>query len=303
MEEHLKCAVCFELLRDPVTLLPCLHTFCRVCHNRCRASQERSHTPRTCPCCRAPTQCAKANFQLANLVATVLAVHPELAPTSDGSSFGTAIPVTSSQRTSAASGNFLPAPQQSADEEMATESEQESELDGSEQEAAESSTDDSASETVVSRGTCVKCSSSSGEACPRYSSHVICGECEYNLVPAWNTDVLTANTCDLCAHPMCGQACGTVRPAGDYSVDQTVLAKLNPAESALCMEYLQEHDTEPLTTLLHAKLSDLAEGTIVFGRMSERSYRRADTVEGGAPVVLHISPETLICRSCSNRCL
>ena len=50
MSEDLECAVCFNLLNDPITLPSCKHTFCRLCLLK---ATRLSPDGRSCPLCRA----------------------------------------------------------------------------------------------------------------------------------------------------------------------------------------------------------------------------------------------------------
>lgn len=47
-EDNFSCPVCFDIFNDPV-ILPCSHTMCRECLQRCWRSKQRNE----CPICRA----------------------------------------------------------------------------------------------------------------------------------------------------------------------------------------------------------------------------------------------------------
>ena len=89
LEKELSCAICTEVLYQPLTVLDCLHTFCGSClkewfgWQRVRADQEdrRSHSRRkpynfTCPSCRAAVREARPNAKVTTLLDMFIQANP-----------------------------------------------------------------------------------------------------------------------------------------------------------------------------------------------------------------------------------
>ncbi|XP_041038604.1 E3 ubiquitin-protein ligase TRIM11-like [Carcharodon carcharias] len=76
LEEELTCPVCLEIYTDPV-ILSCKHSFCRACLEA--VWREPESGTYCCPQCRAGSRVRptlEKNFQLANIVASYLALDP-----------------------------------------------------------------------------------------------------------------------------------------------------------------------------------------------------------------------------------
>ena len=69
--EQLRCGICLCTLHKPVTLVPCLHSFCAGCYSDWMRQQE------TCPDCRAPCGQVGRSHTLHNVVAAFVEAHPE----------------------------------------------------------------------------------------------------------------------------------------------------------------------------------------------------------------------------------
>ncbi|KAF2481689.1 hypothetical protein BDY17DRAFT_299466 [Neohortaea acidophila] len=86
-ENELTCAICTEILYQPLTLLDCLHTFCGSCLKEwfkwqaTAASQSgrNASNPYTCPSCRESVRRTKADWRLNTLLEGFLKAHPERA--------------------------------------------------------------------------------------------------------------------------------------------------------------------------------------------------------------------------------
>ncbi|KAI6360349.1 hypothetical protein MCOR31_009128 [Pyricularia oryzae] len=87
LETELTCAICTDLLYQPLTLLDCLHTFCGACLKDWfgwqAAAAESAPTPPapdspifTCPSCRAPVRDTKHDAKVATLLDMFLTVNP-----------------------------------------------------------------------------------------------------------------------------------------------------------------------------------------------------------------------------------
>ncbi|KAI6371626.1 hypothetical protein MCOR25_003909 [Pyricularia grisea] len=87
LETELTCAICTDLLYQPLTLLDCLHTFCGACLKDWfgwqAAAAESAPTPPapdspvfTCPSCRAPVRDTKHDAKVATLLDMFLSVNP-----------------------------------------------------------------------------------------------------------------------------------------------------------------------------------------------------------------------------------
>ncbi|XP_066287791.1 E3 ubiquitin-protein ligase TRIM56-like [Branchiostoma lanceolatum] len=74
--DFLQCTVCCDTFKEPKTLIPCLHTFCKSCLKECVTKQRVSHL--SCPLCRQEVpipedgvEGLKNNSFIASLVAAV----------------------------------------------------------------------------------------------------------------------------------------------------------------------------------------------------------------------------------------
>ncbi|CAF0730249.1 unnamed protein product [Didymodactylos carnosus] len=74
MEEVLTCACCQEIMQNPLSLEPCLHTFCADCYQSWEAIQ------RTCPQCRQKVIGKKKNFLVNNMIEIYLKSFPHKRP-------------------------------------------------------------------------------------------------------------------------------------------------------------------------------------------------------------------------------
>ena len=53
IKEEITCSICGDLFTDPKTI-PCLHTFCKQCIEKCIESNKKMESLICCPLCRAP---------------------------------------------------------------------------------------------------------------------------------------------------------------------------------------------------------------------------------------------------------
>jgi E3 ubiquitin-protein ligase CHFR len=67
----MKCSICFEIMHDPVTLMPCLHNFC----GGCISGWVRLH--KDCPHCRLKISDLKKNVMLNQMIAIFSQANPE----------------------------------------------------------------------------------------------------------------------------------------------------------------------------------------------------------------------------------
>ena len=67
----LKCSICQEIFHEPVSLQPCLHTFCGGCYSQWMEST------RDCPECRTQTISMNKNHLVKNLCDTYLSMNPD----------------------------------------------------------------------------------------------------------------------------------------------------------------------------------------------------------------------------------
>jgi hypothetical protein len=70
--EHWNCEICLCTPHKPVTLVPCLHSFCAGCYSDWMRQQQ------TCPDCRAPCGQVGRSRTLHNVVAAFVEAHPEI---------------------------------------------------------------------------------------------------------------------------------------------------------------------------------------------------------------------------------
>jgi hypothetical protein len=74
LRQELTCPICMELFRNPVSLVPCQHTFCELCIVsvlQAGATQQQAH----CPVCRTVTEMA-CQCHLARNASAILATAP-----------------------------------------------------------------------------------------------------------------------------------------------------------------------------------------------------------------------------------
>jgi hypothetical protein len=69
--EQLRRDICLCTLHKPVTLVPCLHSFCAGCYSDWMCKQQ------TCPDCRAPCGQMGRSHRVHNVVAALVEAHPE----------------------------------------------------------------------------------------------------------------------------------------------------------------------------------------------------------------------------------
>ena len=87
LEHELRCGICHEFYRVPVSVQPCQHTFCSTCiHSRLTAGLRSTQSKAKCPTCRtvlnhagrAFEKCLAPNHTVAAIVKTFRAVREEL---------------------------------------------------------------------------------------------------------------------------------------------------------------------------------------------------------------------------------
>ncbi|KAG9247112.1 hypothetical protein BJ878DRAFT_415578 [Calycina marina] len=83
LEKELTCAICTEILWNPLTLLDCLHSFCGSCLKEWFSHQLAQKAPYSCPSCRAKVRATKTNATVNTLVEMYLAANPEKARTAE----------------------------------------------------------------------------------------------------------------------------------------------------------------------------------------------------------------------------
>lgn len=84
VEKELICAICTDLIFDPITFLDCLHTNCGSCSKSWFSSQASNRNPTpTCPICREPVRETRPNPSFANLLEEFLRKNPEKKRTDD----------------------------------------------------------------------------------------------------------------------------------------------------------------------------------------------------------------------------
>jgi hypothetical protein len=70
MAEDMSCALCLEILHNPVTVVPCQHNFCAGCYTGCMGQQQ-------CPLCRERVHSIGRNHNLCNIISTFLDGNPD----------------------------------------------------------------------------------------------------------------------------------------------------------------------------------------------------------------------------------
>ncbi|XP_063718012.1 E3 ubiquitin-protein ligase CHFR-like isoform X2 [Symsagittifera roscoffensis] len=68
---ELKCSICTEIFHQPVSLQPCMHTFCGGCYSGWMTKSEK------CPSCRHSVEKISKNRLVANLCESYLNTHPQ----------------------------------------------------------------------------------------------------------------------------------------------------------------------------------------------------------------------------------
>ena len=69
MSERMECAICHEIMHEPTTLVPCLHSFCGACVKKRRNP--------LCPVCRGRVESESCNVHLADIIEHFLEAHPD----------------------------------------------------------------------------------------------------------------------------------------------------------------------------------------------------------------------------------
>ena len=72
MAEQFDCGICFMIMHQPVSLIPCLHTYCGGCF---ADWMERS---KECPNCRKPVMMVNKNAQTNSTIESYLLINPQL---------------------------------------------------------------------------------------------------------------------------------------------------------------------------------------------------------------------------------
>ncbi|KZT52701.1 hypothetical protein CALCODRAFT_557927 [Calocera cornea HHB12733] len=70
MDEEMTCGICMEILENPYSIVPCLHSL----DYECLTEWWKSHS--TCPVCASPARFARRSFQLRAIVEKYLATRP-----------------------------------------------------------------------------------------------------------------------------------------------------------------------------------------------------------------------------------
>ena len=69
MSERMECSICHEIMHEPTTLVPCLHSFCSACVKKRRNP--------LCPVCRGRVENESCNIHLADIIEHFLEAHPD----------------------------------------------------------------------------------------------------------------------------------------------------------------------------------------------------------------------------------
>ena len=69
MSERMECVLCHEIMHEPTTLVPCLHSFCGAC-------VKKRQNP-LCPLCRGRVENESRNIYLADIIEHFLRAHPD----------------------------------------------------------------------------------------------------------------------------------------------------------------------------------------------------------------------------------
>ncbi|KAK5174779.1 uncharacterized protein LTR77_001862 [Saxophila tyrrhenica] len=84
LERELQCAICTDILYQPLTLLDCLHTFCGSCLKEwftwqatSASSNRRAAAPYTCPSCRESVRGTKVDWRANTLLEGFLKANPD----------------------------------------------------------------------------------------------------------------------------------------------------------------------------------------------------------------------------------
>ncbi|EAR84274.2 C3HC4 type (RING finger) zinc finger protein (macronuclear) [Tetrahymena thermophila SB210] len=76
IENDLNCAICLELMHNPVSIIGCLHNFCGDCLNR--FIYYNGTINNLCPTCRQPIADVKQNSIIQSFIEKHLKIYPEL---------------------------------------------------------------------------------------------------------------------------------------------------------------------------------------------------------------------------------
>ena len=79
LENELTCAVCTEILYQPLTLLDCLHTFCGSCLKIWFQAASSRGNPHTCPACRNVVRATSSDAKINTLLDMYLQLNPDKA--------------------------------------------------------------------------------------------------------------------------------------------------------------------------------------------------------------------------------
>ena len=74
MKSSFMCAICQSVFYQPVSLMPCLHSFCAGCY---AAWEAKCHGSPDCPSCRMPVKNVQIHHQLKSLAEAYVQEHPE----------------------------------------------------------------------------------------------------------------------------------------------------------------------------------------------------------------------------------
>ena len=72
MAEQFDCGICFMIMHQPVSLIPCLHTYCGGCF------ADWMTRSKECPNCRKPVMMVNKNAQTNSTIESYLLINPQL---------------------------------------------------------------------------------------------------------------------------------------------------------------------------------------------------------------------------------
>ena len=64
---QLECAICMEVMNDPMTATPCMHNFCKACIEQWK----KTSYMKECPMCKGKIEDLKKNALIANLIEVI----------------------------------------------------------------------------------------------------------------------------------------------------------------------------------------------------------------------------------------
>ena len=70
--EEFDCGICYEIMHQAVTLMPCLHNFCGGCFS------DWTQRMKECPSCREPVKEVKKNNSFNSIIERYLILNPDL---------------------------------------------------------------------------------------------------------------------------------------------------------------------------------------------------------------------------------